>query len=127
MDESRQIRILLVEDNSRLRATVRELLQWQGYRVEEAAHGAEALAVAEVAPPDIIVTDLDMPVMDGAALIQRCRGLPGLDHVPIVVMSASEPDAGLDPMAAAQVSTYLVKPFGLVELTNAIERLGTPC
>src|SRR5262249_50811013 len=127
MDESRQIRILLVEDNSRLRATVRELLQWQGYRVDEAAHGAEALAAAEVAPPDVIVTDLDMPVMDGAALIRRCRGLPGLDHVPIVVMSASDRDAGLDPVAAAQVTTYLVKPFGLVELTSAIERLGTPC
>jgi CheY-like chemotaxis protein len=121
MDEYEIKHVLLVEDNARLRVTVREILRWHGYRVDEAADGAEALAAAAVAPPDVILTDLDMPVMDGASFIQRCRGLPGLDKVPVVVMSETEPDAGLERLHAEQVSAYLTKPFGLAELTSALE------
>jgi CheY-like chemotaxis protein len=121
MNEYETKHVLLVEDNARLRGTVREILRWHGYRVDEAGDGAEALAVALAAQPDVIVTDLEMPVMDGATFIQRCRRLPGLDHVPIIVVSATERDS-LDCLTAAQVSAYLVKPFDLVDLTTAIER-----
>ena len=99
-----------------------ELLSWQGYHVEEASDGAEALAVAIVAPPDVIVTDLEMPVMAGTTFIQRCRELPGLDEVPIVVMSATEAETVNPQLRTARVSACLTKPFGLVELTTAIER-----
>jgi hypothetical protein len=84
MDEFEKKQVLLVEDNARLRGTVREILRWQGYRLLEAADGAQALALAAAAQPDVIVTDLNMPVMDGAAFIQRCRAMPGLDQVPII-------------------------------------------
>jgi CheY-like chemotaxis protein len=67
-----------------------------------------------------------MLVMDGAAFIERCRGMPGLDQ-PIIVMSATEPDVALDRLSAADVSAYLVKPFGLEELTTAVEHRATPC
>ena len=77
LDEPEHKRVLVVEDNPRLRATVREFLRWEGYEVDEAAHGLEALAVAADTRPDVIVTDLQMPVMDGATFIQRCRELPG--------------------------------------------------
>jgi CheY-like chemotaxis protein len=127
MDECETKHVLLVEDNAGLRVTVREILRWQGYRVDEAADGAEALAVAAATPPDVILTDLDMPVMDGPAFIQRCRGLPGLDRVPIILMSATKPDFGQDRVRASDVSGYLVKPFGLSELTSAIQRRATPC
>jgi CheY-like chemotaxis protein len=118
--------VLLVEHNARLRVTVREILRWQGYRVDEAADGAEALAVATAAPPDVILTDLDMPVMDGAAFIERCRGMPGLDQVPIIVMSGdAEPGIALERLRPAHVSAYLGKPFGLAELTTALECQST--
>jgi CheY-like chemotaxis protein len=58
--------------------------------------------------------------MDGAAFIRRCRAMPGLGQVPIIVMSAAERDS-LDGLTAAQVNAYLVKPFDLVDLTTAIE------
>jgi len=126
MDEYEMKHVLLVEDNARLRVTVREILRWHGYRVDEAADGAEALEVAAVATPDVILTDLDMPVMDGAAFIQRCRGLPGLDQVPVIVMSAdAQPDTALERLRPARVSAYLAKPFGLAELTTALERQVT--
>ena len=119
MDKFEMKQVLLVEDNARLRGTVREILRWQGYHVHEAADGAEALALAAAGLPDVIVTDLNIPAMDGAAFIQRCRAMPGLDQVPIIVMSA-ERDS-LDCLTAAQVNAYLVKPFDLVDLTTAIE------
>jgi CheY-like chemotaxis protein len=118
MDEYEKKRVLLVEDNARLRDTVREILRWQGYQVDEAGDGAEALAVAAAAQPDVIVTDLSMPVMDGAAFIERCRRLPGLNRVPIIVMSAAERDS-LDCLTATHVSDYLV-------ITTAIERRAGP-
>jgi|SRR3954468_3377413 len=122
MDEFEQRCVLVVEDNDPLRATVRDLLRWQGYRVTEAADGAQALEVAAAVRPDVIVTDMNMPVMDGATFIQRCRGEPGLDQVPIVVMSAQdESDTSREHLRAAGVSTYLVKPFGVEELSTAIE------
>ena len=129
MDEHEMKHVLLVEDNARLRVTVREILRWQGYRVDEAGDGAEALAVAAAAPPEVIVTDLDMPVMDGAAFIERCRQIPGLDQVPIVVMSGdAEPRIALERLRPARVSAYLGKPFGLAELTTALEcQAKTPC
>jgi two-component system, chemotaxis family, chemotaxis protein CheY len=123
LDEPEHKRVLVVEDNPRLRATVRELLHWEGYQVDEAAHGLEALAVAADTRPDVIVTDLQMPVMDGATFIQQCRELPGLDGIPIVVMSAeAAPDTALARLPAGQVRVYLEKPFSLEELTTAIEK-----
>jgi len=122
MDEDEQMRILVVEDDDELRATMSGLLRWQGYAVNEAAHGAEALSVAVTARPDLIVTDLDMPVMDGATFIRCCRGISGLDTVPIVVMSAqAESEASLQRLEPAPVRAYLAKPFGVEELTEAIE------
>ena len=125
MDEFEQKRVLVVEDNGRLRATVGELLRWQGYRVSEAADGAEALTVAFAARPDVILTDLEMPVMDGATFIQQCRRVPGLDNVPIVVMSAeAESNETRESLQDARVSAYLVKPFGVEELSTAVECHG---
>ena len=123
LDEPDHKRVLVVEDNPRLRATVRELLRWEGYQVDEAAHGLEALAMAADARPDVIVTDLQMPVMDGATFIQQCRELPELDGVPIVVMSAEAvPETALASLRTGQVRAYLEKPFSLEELMTAIEK-----
>jgi CheY-like chemotaxis protein len=122
MDEYGPRRILVVDDDGQLRAILVELLRWQGYRVNEAADGAEALSVAVVVRPDLIVTDLNMPVMDGPTFIRCCRRISGLGNVPIVVMSAQdEPGGLLQLVQLGDVSAILVKPFGVEELTHAIE------
>lgn len=122
MHEFEQKCVLVVEDNGRLRATVGELLRWQGYRVKEAADGAEVFAAAVAVRPDVILTNLNMPVIDGATSIQRCRRTPGLDIVPIVVMSGQdESDMIRGRLRAARVSAFLVKPFGVEELSTAVE------
>src|SRR4051794_17003938 len=66
--------------------------------------------------------DLDMPVMGGETFIQQCRRMPGLDDVPILVMSGqAESDMSRECLGAARVSGYLVKPFGVEDLSTAVE------
>jgi CheY-like chemotaxis protein len=82
------------------------------------------MAVAADARPDVSVTDVQMPVRDGATFIQRCRELPGLNGVPIVIMSAdTAPETALARTRAGQVR-YLEKAFSLEELMTAIENLA---
>jgi CheY-like chemotaxis protein len=72
MEAHNKKRVLVVEDDPQLRGTLSEILRWQGYAVDAAPHGQAALALAEVGEPDAILTDLQMPVMDGATFIRRC-------------------------------------------------------
>ncbi|MEJ7735002.1 MAG: response regulator [Polyangiaceae bacterium] len=84
-------RILLVDDDTDVRETLQELLQEEGFDVRMAANGAEALGVLEdlqCAPPDVILLDIMMPVMDGPQFLESYAARPELPVVPVVVMSA---------------------------------------
>lgn len=81
--------ILVVDDNPNDRRLIRRLLRaYKQYRVIEAQSGADALAKARDQRPDLIITDLTMPVMDGFTLLERVKGDPELAHIPVVVVSA---------------------------------------
>lgn len=80
--------ILIVEDNDAIRGALVALLQLQGYTVEEAANGKQALAVARERPPDLILLDLMMPVMDGWTFLDIKEHDPTLAPIPVVVNSA---------------------------------------
>ena len=81
--------ILVVDDESNMRFLIRMILEHAGYEVVEAAHGAAALERAKQSPPDLVVTDLMMPVMNGRELIERLRAEPETAGIPIVVVSAN--------------------------------------
>lgn len=81
--------ILIVDDNAENRYLLRSILQGNGYRVEEANHGAEALLKARQSHPSMIVSDLLMPVMDGYTLLRQCRLDEQLRRVPFVVHTAT--------------------------------------
>lgn len=111
------LRILVVDDEPAIRATVAAMLQTEGYDVAEAANGAEALAAFEAARPDIVLLDMRMPVLDGwgfAAELRR-RG----HRVPIVVMTAARDAAHWASEIAA--SSFVAKPFGFDDLITAVE------
>ena len=122
MDEFEQKCVLVVEDNGRLRATVRELLRWQCYRVKESGRWSRGFHSSS---RDAAGCHPDRHVQvgqDGATFIQPCRRTPGLDNVPIVVMSGQdESDMTRERLRAARVSADLVKPFGVEELSTAVE------
>lgn len=110
--------ILVVDDESNMRFLLRMILESAGYEVVEAPHGAAAFEQAKASPPDLVVTDLMMPVMTGRELIERLRADSVTADIPIVVLSAS-PKTTLDA-----VDAVLGKPFEPDQLLEAARSLS---
>jgi two-component system chemotaxis response regulator CheY len=103
--------ILTVDDSASIRMAVRMALSGAGYAVTEASDGAEGLAKLKAGGFDMVVTDLNMPNMDGLTMIRELRKLPGLAGVPVIFVT-TESDDGLKAQAKAAGATgWLVKPF----------------
>lgn len=116
----RDVRVLIVDDEPDIRATVSAMLEIEGYDVTEAANGADALQAFEERTPDVILLDMRMPVLDGwgfAAELRR-RGYP----TPIVVMTAARDAAHW--AAEISASAFVAKPFGFDDLLSAVERVS---
>jgi two-component system KDP operon response regulator KdpE len=103
--------VLIVDDETAIRRLLRTSLQAEGYRTDEAATGAEALARAQAA--DIIVLDLGLPDVDGLEVIRRLRATSA---VPIVVLSSREAEGGKVAALDLGADDYVTKPFGIAEL-----------
>jgi CheY-like chemotaxis protein len=115
---SRVRTILIVDDESNMRFVLRMILEDGGYEVVEASHGAAALERAKESQPDLVVTDLMMPVMTGRELIERLRADPQTAEIPIVAISAN-PSVTLD-----DVDALLGKPFDPDELLETARSLA---
>lgn len=116
-------RILVVEDDNAIRQIIAELLEEEGYRVECAVNGADALARLEASEaPALILLDLTMPVMDGWSFRETQRRDPRLALIPTVVVTASHAN---DPHAADGLAAdaFLAKPFDLDRLIATVHRL----
>lgn len=113
-----ETRVLVVDDEPGIRSTVAEMLSLEGYAVDEAANGEEALAVVKRRRPDLVLLDLRMPVLDGWGFVAalRTRGV----SVPIVVMTAARDTQRWAEQIAARGT--LAKPFGYDDLIAAVER-----
>jgi CheY-like chemotaxis protein len=108
--------ILVVDDERDIRDAISELLEDEGYEVEEAGDGAEALNKARVCHPAVVLLDLMMPGMNGWEFRARQRGDPELKEIPVIVVSA------LDKVAGVDAAGYLQKPFDLDDLLSAVRR-----
>ena len=104
-------RVLIVDDNEANRYLLRALLQGHGCAVEAAAHGAEALALARRTPPDLVISDLLMPVMDGYTLLRHWKADDRLKAVPFMVYTATYTDPRDERLALdLGADAFLVKP-----------------
>ena len=110
-------RILFVDDDDDLRYLVNIWLSSQSYEVTTAQNGAAALELAEKSPPNLILLDMRMPVMDGWAFARVYRQRPG-PHAPIVVLTAARDAA--ERAADIAADGYLGKPFDLNELLTVV-------
>lgn len=81
-------RILYIEDNYSNRVLVRRILEAEGFEVIEADNAVDGLAAAQQSPPDLILMDLSMPELDGLTATRTLRQTPGLEHVPVVALTA---------------------------------------
>lgn len=117
-------RILIVDDDPSTRFVLRLILEKEGYEVIEAAHGEAALDVVRSDPlPDVVMTDLMMPIMGGLELIQRLRAEPRTASISIVVVS-SNPEAARSLKATGLVDAIISKPFDAAALAGGIRAVA---
>ena len=115
--------ILTVDDSSSLRMAIRIALSGAGYAVTEAADGVEGLSKAQAAKFDMIITDLNMPNMNGLEMIREIRKLPVQAGTPIIFLT-TESDEGLKQQARAAGATgWLVKPFEPENLLRVVRKV----
>jgi putative two-component system response regulator len=112
--------ILIVEDNDVLRQGLEALLQAEGYIVLTAAHGYEALQQMQSVPPDLILSDISMPVMDGYAFFEEVRLRPDWVSIPFIFLTARRAREDIFVGKKLGAEDYLVKPVTRPELTTTI-------
>ena len=112
------LRVLIVDDEADIRATVSAMLEIEGYAVAEAANGADALVVVEADPPDVILLDMRMPVLDGWGFAEEMRRRRRM--IPIVVMTAARDAARW--AREIHAAAFVAKPFGYDDLLAAVEQ-----
>jgi len=115
--------ILTVDDSPSIRVALKIALSNAGYSVAEAANGAEGIEKARAGAFDLIITDLNMPVMDGLTMIEQMRRMPDLMGVPIVFLT-TESDEGMKARAKAAGATgWLTKPFDPDQLVRIAKKV----
>lgn len=110
-------RILVVDDEPQMRRALRAALSSQGYAVELASTGEEALAAVAQATPDLVILDLGLPDMDGGEVCARLRAW---SRVPVIVLSVREAEGEKVRALDRGADDYLVKPCGIAELLARI-------
>jgi two-component system chemotaxis response regulator CheY len=117
---------LVVDDFSTMRRIVTGLLKELEFtRMAEAEDGSAALKVLEtgVAPITFVLTDWNMPVMDGLALLKKIRTTPALSHLPVLMITAEAKKENIVEAAQAGADGYIVKPFNAATLKEKIEKI----
>jgi signal transduction histidine kinase len=114
-EEATRTRILLADDNADMREYLRRLLSRE-WTVEAVADGASALAAAYTRPPDLVLTDIMMPGIDGLRLLQELRSDPRTRLIPVILLSARSGEEALVEGLSAGADDYLIKPFSAREL-----------
>ena len=116
-------KILAVDDSASLRQMVCFTLKEAGHEVVEAADGAEALEFARGAAVDLVISDVNMPQMDGITLVRELRGLAEYKFTPILLLTTESSDDKKAAGKAAGATGWLVKPFDPETLLSTIKRV----
>ena len=115
--------ILIADDEMDIRAMLRILLERDGYRIVEARNGEEAVAVCQQQMPDVVLMDILMPVMDGAAACAHIQALPDGDRLPVLMITALNDKQSIDRCFDAGATDYLTKPINNQVLRRRVRRM----
>lgn len=115
--------IMTVDDSPSMRQMVKTTLQTAGYRVVEASDGQEALEYARENVVDLVITDVNMPRMDGITLVSELRALPSYRLTPLLLLTTeSSPEKKMEGKRAGATG-WLVKPFNPDQLLATMARV----
>jgi two-component system chemotaxis response regulator CheY len=115
--------ILAVDDSASMRQMVRFTLQGAGYEVVQAADGVEALEYAKSNPAHLVITDVNMPRMDGITLVKELRELPHYKGIPMLVLTTESSQDVKARGKQAGATGWIVKPFNPEQLLATVSRV----
>lgn len=115
--------VLIVDDSASMRQMVAFTLKGAGYEVEEAVDGSDALKKAKIKSFNVVVTDVNMPVMDGITLIRELRALPNYKFTPLLMLTTESGTDKKQEGKAAGATGWMVKPFNPEQLLATLKRV----
>jgi len=118
--------ILTVDDSMSIRETVKMTLESAGYSVMTAEDGSRGLGAAQQRKADLVITDLNMPIMDGITLITKLRALPEYRFTPIMMLTTESQDEKKVAGKRAGATGWIVKPFDPARLINVVKMVCPP-
>jgi two-component system chemotaxis response regulator CheY len=116
-------RVMTVDDSRTMRDMVALTLRMAGFQVSQAEDGKQALGLLKTTPVDVLITDLNMPVMDGVALIRALRADPKFRALPILMLTTESDPAKKNEGRSAGATGWLVKPFDPAKLVEVVNRV----
>lgn len=120
----KELKFLVVDDFSTMRRIVRNLLKELGFNhVEEAEDGVEAMSKLQIGGFSFVITDWNMPNMDGLALLKSIRGHEHLSALPVLMVTAEAKKENIIAAAQAGASGYVVKPFTAATLEEKLNKI----
>ena len=114
--------VLLVEDDVMARRMLCKVLKRDGYLVAEAGNGQEALAAYDQRQPDIVLLDIEMPVMDGYATCRELRTRASAEQLPVLMVSGNSDRASVNRAQDEGANDFITKPVSLAKLGEALEK-----
>ena len=125
MDNS-PIKILVVDDEIHILHVISLKLRNAGYEVFSAQDGREALEIAQVELPDLIITDYQMPHLSGLELCSRLKQIPATSRIPAIILTARGFSLNQDEMETTGIKQCINKPFGPRDLLSAVNEMLAP-
>lgn len=116
-------RALVVDDSTSMRQMVGYTLTQAGFEVREGANGQEGLDRLDSGPVELIITDLNMPVMDGLTFIKAVRSRPAFKFTPILMLTTEAGDARKQEAKVAGATGWIVKPFDPEKLLQVVGKV----
>jgi two-component system chemotaxis response regulator CheY len=119
------MRVLVIDDSRAMRAILRQMLGGVGFEVAEAADGREGLRrLREGAPPDLVVVDWNMPVLDGLGFVKELRADGAYAALPVLMVTTETEMGRMAEALEAGASEYVMKPFTREDLLSKLDLLG---
>jgi CheY-like chemotaxis protein len=109
-------RIVVADDEPHIRHVLALKLEKGGFAVHPAADGQEALEICQQEPPDLVITDFQMPMMTGIELCRRLRANPATERLPVILLTARGFDLDEEQTREAQITAIMSKPFSPAEV-----------
>jgi two-component system, chemotaxis family, chemotaxis protein CheY len=116
-------KILIVDDSSSVRTVARMALREKGYEVVEAGNGQEALKVLQADRCHLVISDVNMPVMDGITLLKEIKANPNYKFTPVIMLTTEAGEDKKQEGRAAGAKAWITKPFQPQLLVDAVSKL----